>query len=68
MGNDFQLTQGDKHSGLWLRLKQHLEERLANARLRNDALQPDMETAALRGEIRCLKMLVKLGDDRPVID
>lgn len=66
MPSDFSLTENDKHSGLWLRLKIHLESRLADARVRNDALQPESETAALRGEIKCLKHLIRLDADRPV--
>ena len=52
---DFQLTEHDKAQGLWLRLRAHLEDRLADARRRNDAALTEAETAMLRGEIRCLK-------------
>lgn len=65
---DFQLTELDKAQSLWLRLKEYLEYRLATARKDND--RPTMtehETATLRGEIRCLKRLIALGDDRPVV-
>ena len=31
---DFQLTEHDKAQGLWLRLRAHLEDRLADARRR----------------------------------
>lgn len=64
--NDFYLSEQDKAQGLWVRLKSHLEDRLAVARQRNDAVQPESDTAALRGEIRCLKRLLSLGDDRPM--
>lgn len=64
--NDFQLTEHDKAQGLWVRLKAHLEDRLADARKRNDTLLAEYETAMLRGEIRCLKRIIALGDDRPV--
>lgn len=63
----FALTTADKANGLWLRLKEHFEHRLATARLRNDAIQPEAETALLRGEIRCLKGLIALGMDRPIV-
>jgi hypothetical protein len=66
--NDFQLSETDKASGLWLRLKEHFEERIAAARQRNDNIQSDADTAALRGEIRALKRLVRLGEDRPFLD
>jgi hypothetical protein len=66
---DFTLTENDKASALWLRLKAHFEERLAAARLRNDYLaQSERDTAALRGEILTLKRLIALDADRPVID
>lgn len=61
----FELTEGDKSSGLWLRLKQHFADRLAAARLRNDGILSEAETALLRGEIKCLKALTALDADRP---
>ena len=59
MTNAFSLTPSDKASSLWLRLKEHFEERLADARRRNDsvALTP-YETSAVRGEIKALKGLI----------
>lgn len=65
--SDFQLSEHDKAQGLWLRLKAHLEDRLALARIRNDTLLTEYETALLRGEIKCLKRIISLGDDRPVL-
>lgn len=65
--SDFQLSEHDKAQGLWLRLRAHLEDRLALARIRNDTLLTEYETALLRGEIRCLKGLIALGNDRPVM-
>jgi hypothetical protein len=64
---DFRLTHNDKSTPLWLRLKAHLEERLAAARVRNDMLLPENDTAMLRGEIKSLKRLLALGDDRPIV-
>jgi hypothetical protein len=63
----FELSEADKASALWLRLKEHLETRLADARKRNDGVQPEADTAALRGEIRALKRIIALGDDRPFL-
>lgn len=63
----FLLSEHDKAQGLWLRLKAYFEDRLAYARQRNDAVQPEDQTAALRGRIACLKELIALGDDRPVV-
>lgn len=65
--NDFTLSEHDKASGLWLRLRAHLEDRLMLARTRNDTPLPECETALLRGEIKCLKRIISLGDDRPVL-
>ncbi len=63
---DFELTSNDKVSSLWLRLRAHLEDRLADARRRNDQPElPEQQTAVLRGEIRSLKRLIALGEDRP---
>ena len=61
----FELSEQDKTAFLWLRLKAYFEDRLSDARKRNDALLPEAETAALRGEIRILKKIVMLGDTRP---
>ena len=64
----FALTAHDKASSLWLRLREHLTERLDDARRRNDSeTLTEQETAALRGRIKCLKALVALGDDRPIV-
>lgn len=64
---DFNLSEHDKAQGLWLRLRAHLEARLADARVRvgNDSAMGERETASLRGEIRTLKRIIALGDDRP---
>jgi hypothetical protein len=61
---DFELSAGDKASGLWLRLSGHMTTRLDAARRRNDNALPPDETASLRGEIRTLKALLALGEDR----
>ena len=64
---DFQLSDHEKTQGIWLRLRDHLTTRLADARKRNDAPLTADETAALRGEIKTLKAIIRLGDDRPVM-
>lgn len=61
----FELSEVDKHDPLWLRIKTHLTDRLASARRRNDDPQDEMTTAAIRGEIKTLKALISLHDDRP---
>jgi hypothetical protein len=67
MASDFALTAHDKAQGLWLRFKDHLMARLDDARKRNDLFMSEYETASIRGEIKCLKRIIALGDDRPVI-
>ena len=64
----FSLTETDKATHLWLRLTQHFEKRLADARVRNDNPElGEFQTATLRGEIRVLKGILQLGADRPVM-
>jgi hypothetical protein len=64
----FTLTEADKAQNLWLRLKVYFAARLELARIRNDdAMLTEQATAAIRGEIKTLKGLIALGDDRPVI-
>lgn len=65
----FELTPGDKISGLWQRLRVYFEEQIADARKRNDFPHlTDNDTAVIRGEIKCLKGLIDLGLDRPLTD
>lgn len=52
---------------MWHRLKAYLTDRLETARISNDRALSEHETAALRGEIKTLKALISLGDDRPVM-
>lgn len=65
--NDFELSGHDKVHPLWMRLKAHLEDRLASARRQNDRPQSEAETALLRGEIKALNRIIALGDDRPLM-
>jgi len=61
--NEFRLSEADKASGLWLRLRAHLDDRMTAARLRNDDATLDpAATAAVRGEIKVLKVLMRLDD------
>jgi hypothetical protein len=71
MTGDFALTANDKANPLWARIKAHLQDRLADARVRNDnpsLTMTEAQTAALRGHIACLKQIIALGDERLVID
>jgi hypothetical protein len=57
----FTLTAEDRHSALWRRLEAHLTDKLARARGRNDHPMPEANTASIRGEIKILSELIKLG-------
>ena len=63
-----QLTPADRGSGLWVKLEQHLHERLValQGQLEGDK-EPD-ETNRLRGRIREIKGLLKEGEPAPRID
>lgn len=64
----FALSDHDKAQGLWVRLKAHLEDMLAAARVRNDnETLTEQQTAALRGRIKTLRSLIALGEDRPIM-
>lgn len=65
----FELTPGERISPLWQRLHAHLEARLIALRTKNDnPLQTEQQTAALRGEISCLKHLISLNEESPIVD
>lgn len=54
------LTEAEKQSALWSKLKKHFEERLQSSRLKNDQDLSDKETAELRGRIKELKYVIDL--------
>ena len=51
----FKLTEYEKQSSTWERVKAHLEERLQIARERNDGLMPENERHVLLGAIRQIR-------------
>ena len=59
----FELSPGERHSPLWIKLVEHFNVRLSTLREQNDQRLSAEETALLRGEINCLKALIRLGDD-----
>lgn len=64
----FELTDHERASALWLRLRLHLDAELAAARAENDAMGKGPEhTAFLRGRIAQLKALLALQHDAPRI-
>jgi hypothetical protein len=57
------LSTDDARSSLWLKLKEHFEERLVAHRQKNDNNLNEIETARLRGRIA--ETLVLLAMDQP---
>jgi hypothetical protein len=63
---DFALTDEERRSPVWRRLRNHMRERLERLREKNDGeSQTEVSTAVLRGQIKCLKGLIALEDDPP---
>lgn len=62
------ITQGDKSSPTWGKLKAHLMERRDKLRAKNDNDLNEYDTAKLRGQIAEVTALINMDKDRPVID
>ena len=60
------LNRVEAQSAIWLKIKQHLEGRIATLRSKNDGDLDILETAKLRGRIAELKALIAL-DESPVV-
>ena len=61
------LTEAEVHSAVWVKLKEHMLERLEKARRKNDANLNSDDTARLRGAIAELKYLSELDNPAPSI-
>jgi hypothetical protein len=61
------LTQEEIHSPLWVKLKEHIQERIDKHRQDNDKMLPTDDTIKLRGRIAELKDLLSLEKERPQI-
>lgn len=59
------LTEIERQSALFLKLKMHFEERLARLRAKNDGLHEQDRTNRLRGQIAEAKYFISLGDKKP---
>lgn len=58
------MTHDERHSALWMKLKEHMQQQLDLLRRKNDAISlGEIETAALRGRIFALKELSALDTD-----
>lgn len=54
------ITDQDKHSAVWVKLKQHFQDRIEMLRLKNDGEIDEKMTQKLRGRIAELKELIDL--------
>ena len=61
----FQLTPAEIGSPLWMKLKAHIEERVAGHRRANDGNLNTEDTAKIRGRISEGKYILSLGLDNP---
>ena len=59
------LNDKDLESDLWAKLKAHYEKRLDELRKKNDADLDEKDTAALRGQIKEVKVFLELGAPKP---
>lgn len=66
--NDFILTDSDKISPTWINLSKHLESRLEQMRKRLEGDLDQMQTASLRGQIKEIRRILSLADDRPFVE
>ena len=64
----FALSDGERRHPLWTKLKAHLESRLHDLHGKLEGDQTEQQTAILRGHIRCLRELIRLGDEPPQTD
>ena len=62
------LLDSDKKSGTWLRLKEHIEDRIDVLRRKNDGDLSEIETARLRGCLVAYKEILMLGEDPPSME
>jgi len=58
----------DRNSPTWLKLKAHLEQRLARLRAENDLDMDESLTAKKRGQIAEIKVLISLDRDPAIPD
>ena len=68
MQNDeaFKLTNDERHSAVWKKIKDHISARIAENRRKNDCDLSQEDTAKVRGRIAELLYLESLGiEDEP---
>ncbi len=61
----FALTQEERLSAVWVRIRGHLEKQLIFSREKNDSSSLcEQETAFLRGKIAAIKQLLRVEQDQ----
>lgn len=60
--SDLHLTNAERNTSAWLRIRDHLEARMAAHRRMNDNDLSPEKTAALRGAIREIQHLLAAGE------
>lgn len=68
MNQPITITEDEKESKLWKKLKEHIETRLDLLRKKNDGNLDEFETARLRGRISELKSFFALDKEVPEIE
>lgn len=62
------LEHHERTNQVWIKIKAHLEGRLALLRARNDNVKLGLQhTAYVRGRIEEVKQLMRLDEDAPVV-
>jgi hypothetical protein len=64
MEGDVALSEGDRGSAVWLRIKAILITRLEECRIENDKPLNEVETARLRGKIEAVQEFLWIGEDQ----
>lgn len=64
----FALTPSERQSALWGKLLAHFEDKLRDARGRNDGDHGVKATNNIRGQIGTLKALIDLDKEPPVLE
>lgn len=62
------LTHEERHSALWLKLKEYMEVEIVRLRVKNDGQLDELTTANIRGRIAALKEFAALDAQQTVTD
>ena len=58
---DFKLSQHESDSAIWKKVRGFLQDSLEKYRIINDEPRSELETAAIRGKIECIKEILAIG-------